>query len=339
MGCLKLTYYEREETLEKSLLFIEKGLEKNGRAQKKCVTGYRYGFQGQERDNEWKGDGNSMDFGARIYDPRLGRFLSTDPLMGQNATWTPYGYALDNPIMYVDVDGEWAGITFMYFEAEVGAGIGYGLNYIEQSGIAWDDVGKTHFTLSSVLYIVNQNLESNSTNPQFILGASAGLAGGGSHNWSKSTFSQFLGGDSPGYGGVPTSSKSPTLKVKFGLGVSFNDESFALSLGLQAGFKFSMINMQVKSSISLTDDQAEVVNDATDVVTETWLVNSPTRILDDDGNVTGYSGTVATRDTQGNIIDTGIQVISGVSTNADGTTQSNGVYTSKEYKAEAATTP
>jgi RHS repeat-associated protein len=47
---------------------------------KSCAGVYGYGFQGQERDNEWKGDGNSIAYEARIYDPRLGRWLSVDPL-------------------------------------------------------------------------------------------------------------------------------------------------------------------------------------------------------------------------------------------------------------------
>jgi RHS repeat-associated protein len=41
---------------------------------------YRYGFGGHEKDDEIKGEGNSLDFGARIYDPRLGRWLSVDPI-------------------------------------------------------------------------------------------------------------------------------------------------------------------------------------------------------------------------------------------------------------------
>ena len=40
---------------------------------------YRFGFNGKENDNEVKGAGNSLDFGARIYDSRLGRWLSCDP--------------------------------------------------------------------------------------------------------------------------------------------------------------------------------------------------------------------------------------------------------------------
>ncbi len=41
---------------------------------------YRFGFNGKENDNEVKGTGNQIDYGERIYDPRLGRFLSIDPL-------------------------------------------------------------------------------------------------------------------------------------------------------------------------------------------------------------------------------------------------------------------
>jgi RHS repeat-associated protein len=42
-------------------------------------TGYRYGFNGKENDNDVKGEGNQQDYGFRIYDPRLGRFISVDP--------------------------------------------------------------------------------------------------------------------------------------------------------------------------------------------------------------------------------------------------------------------
>ena len=43
-------------------------------------VGYRYGFNGMEMDNEVKGTGNHIDFGARGYDSRIGRWLSVDPL-------------------------------------------------------------------------------------------------------------------------------------------------------------------------------------------------------------------------------------------------------------------
>lgn len=68
--------------------------------------GYRHGFNGMEQDNEVKGDGNSLDFGARIYDSRLGRWMSRDPLASKQPSWSPYKAFLDNPILFVDPEGE-----------------------------------------------------------------------------------------------------------------------------------------------------------------------------------------------------------------------------------------
>ena len=67
---------------------------------------YRYGFNGKEKDDELKGSGNSYDFGARMYDPRLGRFLSIDPLSKQFPSESNYGYAGNSPIVLVDNQGE-----------------------------------------------------------------------------------------------------------------------------------------------------------------------------------------------------------------------------------------
>jgi len=41
---------------------------------------YRYGFNGTEKDDEISGEGNSNNFGFRMYDGRLGRFRSLDPM-------------------------------------------------------------------------------------------------------------------------------------------------------------------------------------------------------------------------------------------------------------------
>ena len=72
-------------------------------------SGYRYGFNGKEQDTEVKGIGNQYDYGFRIYDPRLGRFLSTDPLFQSYPFYTPYQFAGNKPIWAIDLDGleEW----------------------------------------------------------------------------------------------------------------------------------------------------------------------------------------------------------------------------------------
>ncbi len=66
---------------------------------------YRYGFNGKENDNDVKGEGNQQDYGMRIYDPRLGRFLSEDPLTQSYPELTPYQYASNRPVDGTDLDG------------------------------------------------------------------------------------------------------------------------------------------------------------------------------------------------------------------------------------------
>ena len=72
---------------------------------------YRYGFNGMEKDDELKGSGNSLDFGARIYDSRLGRWLSLDPLMAKYPNMSPYNSFNNNPVYYIDPDGE-SGVAY-----------------------------------------------------------------------------------------------------------------------------------------------------------------------------------------------------------------------------------
>ncbi|THU39408.1 hypothetical protein FAM09_12955 [Niastella caeni] len=69
------------------------------------TSGYRYGFNGKENDNEVKGEGNQQDYGMRFYDPRLGKFLSVDPLASNFPHITPYAAMNNNPLFYVDPTG------------------------------------------------------------------------------------------------------------------------------------------------------------------------------------------------------------------------------------------
>jgi RHS repeat-associated protein len=68
-------------------------------------SGYRYGFNGMERDDEVKGAGMSYDFGARVYDPRVGRWWSGDPLEGKYPWMAPFVAMNNNPILQIDRDG------------------------------------------------------------------------------------------------------------------------------------------------------------------------------------------------------------------------------------------
>ncbi|MBX7224462.1 MAG: hypothetical protein K1X55_00395 [Chitinophagales bacterium] len=69
------------------------------------VRTYRFGFNGKEMDNEVSGNGNQYDYGFRIYNPRLGKFLSVDPLTTKYPELTPYQFAANTPIQAIDLDG------------------------------------------------------------------------------------------------------------------------------------------------------------------------------------------------------------------------------------------
>jgi len=76
-----------------------------------CSQNYK--FTGKERDSE---TGNDY-FGARFYASNLGRFLSTDvgpPIFGNPQSWNRYAYVLNNPLRFIDPDGDYTARIYSY---------------------------------------------------------------------------------------------------------------------------------------------------------------------------------------------------------------------------------
>jgi RHS repeat-associated protein len=80
MGCLKLTYTESESTLK--------------------VSANNFGVDEKDR-------GRWLDYGARMYDPTIGRWSASDPLSEIAFSLTPYRYCYNNPVNYTDPFGLW----------------------------------------------------------------------------------------------------------------------------------------------------------------------------------------------------------------------------------------
>ena len=121
------------------------------------VNLYRYGFNGMEKDDEVKGSGNSLDFGARLYDPRIGRWTAVDPLAAKYPDLSPYNGMGNNPVMFIDADGR---EIFIAFEATKDDGTTEirRVQYLE--GKLYNDSGTEVFTSDINNEFVSQTTEA-----------------------------------------------------------------------------------------------------------------------------------------------------------------------------------
>jgi RHS repeat-associated protein len=95
------------------------GVQLDGRTSEN--EGYRYGFQGQEKDDEIKGEGNSVNYKYRMHDPRVGRFFAVDPLAPKYPWNSTYAFSENIVIDSRELEGleKWKATNFRNVEGNI----------------------------------------------------------------------------------------------------------------------------------------------------------------------------------------------------------------------------
>ncbi len=99
MGCLKLTYEPTLKVVSRTSKNLALARGKSG------VDVYKYKYNGKEWQDEL--GLNLYDYGARNYDPALGRFFNLDNYSELYFEINPYQYTSNNPVKFIDVNGDY----------------------------------------------------------------------------------------------------------------------------------------------------------------------------------------------------------------------------------------
>jgi len=207
---------------------------------------YRFGFNGKQKGNEIAGAGNSIDYVKRMYDPRLARFRSVDPIAANFPMLTPYQFASNTPIQAIDLDGKEAWVVIKDHYEKSGAtqiSIVYDFNiraegdyrtlnrYHDAGGfVTSSNTGSGNFSDNNLFHPVTTTTITGSTQVSF-----------------KGLYGELAGKSKIGGTGVEGSvgTEGQLFKLGYGSDKGFGAEGTSLDLKLHAGATLGALGIDV----------------------------------------------------------------------------------------------
>jgi RHS repeat-associated protein len=211
---------------------------------------YRFGFNGQEQDGELM-DG-AVSFKYRVHDPRIGKFLSVDPLAPEYPWNSSYAFAENRVIDGIDLEGlEWENST----QAEADASC--------ENGLSPGDVGYVHNAADGNNYIFRGIIEECSGTEDRNNG-SYGMLAVGNNRTGLFEILQPNGEVYPSQANRFGLVELPVLGDTYPNGRTGNDGSY-----LHNGFGYKVYNREGNDQYAMPENLASFVNFGLDMYAET----------------------------------------------------------------------